>query len=52
MKLVKSLSNSIFPSSGVVLVDKPSGITSHDVVDQIRKATGVKKLVMLVLLIL
>jgi len=44
MKLVKSLSNSIFPSSGVVLVDKPSGITSHDVVDQIRKATGVKKI--------
>jgi len=44
MKLVKSLSNSIFPSSGVVLVDKPSGITSHDVVDRIRKATGIRKI--------
>ena len=44
MKLAKSLSNSIFPSSGVVLVDKPSGITSHDVVDRIRKATGIRKI--------
>lgn len=48
MKLNKSLTKpilnkSIFPSAGVVLVDKPSGITSHDVVDRIRKATGIKK---------
>ncbi|HOL20775.1 MAG TPA: tRNA pseudouridine(55) synthase TruB [Candidatus Hydrogenedens sp.] len=28
---------------GILLVDKPSGITSHDVVDYIRKKTGIKK---------
>ena len=49
MKLVRSLTKptlnkSIFPSAGVVLIDKPSGITSHDVVNQIRKATGIKKI--------
>jgi tRNA pseudouridine55 synthase len=29
--------------SGVLLVDKPSGPTSHDVVDQIREAVGMRK---------
>lgn len=38
------MSKPTFPSSGVVLVDKPSGITSHDVVDRVRKATGIKKI--------
>lgn len=28
---------------GVLLVDKPSGMTSHDVVDRIRKATGIRR---------
>jgi tRNA pseudouridine55 synthase len=28
---------------GVLLVDKPAGITSHDVVDHIRKASGMRK---------
>ncbi len=28
---------------GVLLVDKPSGMTSHDVVDHIRKATGIRR---------
>jgi tRNA pseudouridine55 synthase len=28
---------------GVILVDKPAGMTSHDVVDHIRKASGMRK---------
>lgn len=30
--------------SGFLLIDKPAGITSHDVVDRLRKITGVKKI--------
>jgi len=30
-------------SKGVFLIDKPSGITSHDVVDQVRSLTGVSR---------
>jgi tRNA pseudouridine55 synthase len=30
--------------SGFLLVNKPEGITSHDVVDRLRKITGVKKI--------
>ena len=29
--------------SGVLLVDKPSGMTSHDVVDRVRRATGERR---------
>src|SRR5512136_1078459 len=29
--------------NGVVIVDKPAGITSHDAVDRVRKILGVKK---------
>jgi tRNA pseudouridine55 synthase len=29
--------------NGVILVDKPSGITSHDAVDHIRKAVGIRR---------
>ena len=29
--------------SGILLVDKPSGVTSHDVVDFIRRTFGIKK---------
>jgi tRNA pseudouridine55 synthase len=29
--------------NGVIIVDKPAGITSHDVVDRVRKLLGVKK---------
>ncbi len=29
---------------GLVLVDKPPGITSHDVVDALRKASGIRKI--------
>lgn len=29
--------------TGILLIDKPPGLTSHDVVDEIRKLTGVKK---------
>lgn len=29
---------------GLVLVDKPSGITSHDAVDQVRRALGTRKI--------
>jgi tRNA pseudouridine55 synthase len=28
---------------GVLLVDKPSGMTSHDVVDQVRRAAGIRR---------
>lgn len=31
------------PSDGALLVDKPSGLTSHDVVDRIRRHFGFKK---------
>lgn len=31
------------PPCAVILVDKPAGITSHDVVDRIRRLTGVRK---------
>jgi tRNA pseudouridine55 synthase len=30
-------------TDGVLLVDKPSGITSHDVVDRVRRALGVRR---------
>ncbi|MEX2280395.1 MAG: tRNA pseudouridine(55) synthase TruB [Acidimicrobiia bacterium] len=30
-------------TTGFLVVDKPSGITSHDVVDKVRRATGIKK---------
>lgn len=30
-------------TAGFLVVDKPSGITSHDVVDKVRRATGIKK---------
>lgn len=29
--------------NGFLFIDKPSGITSHDVVDEIRKKFGIKK---------
>ena len=31
------------PPRGILLIDKPSGITSHDVVHQVRKKTDVKR---------
>lgn len=31
------------PPAGVLLIDKPTGITSHDVVNQIRRQTGVRR---------
>ena len=30
--------------NGILLVDKPQGITSHDVVDVLRKATGIRRI--------
>lgn len=30
--------------NGFVLIDKPAGMTSHDVIDRLRKITGVKKI--------
>ena len=30
-------------SDGILLIDKPSGITSHDAVDRVRRALGVRK---------
>src|SRR5512136_20966 len=29
--------------NGVIIVDKPAGITSHDVVDRVRKLLGIKQ---------
>jgi len=31
-------------SGGFILINKPSGITSHDVVDELRKITKIKKI--------
>jgi len=31
------------PMKGVLLVDKPAGMTSHDVVDRVRKAAGIRR---------
>ena len=31
-------------NSGFLLIDKPAGITSHDVVDKLRRITGIKKI--------
>lgn len=30
--------------SGFLLIDKPAGITSHDVIDELRKITGIRKI--------
>lgn len=30
--------------TGLLLVDKPAGMTSHDVVDRLRKATGIRRI--------
>ena len=32
------------PKSGFIVVNKPSGPTSHDIVDRLRKITGIKKI--------
>ena len=29
--------------TGILLIDKPAGMTSHDVVDRVRKASGIRK---------
>ncbi|MBU0576718.1 hypothetical protein KJ654_03590, partial [Patescibacteria group bacterium] len=31
------------PPAGILLIDKPTGMTSHDVVDKVRKKTSVVK---------
>lgn len=31
-------------NSGFILINKPTGITSHDVVDELRKITGIRKI--------
>jgi len=33
----------VSPAEGLLLVDKPKGVTSHDVVDQARRALGTRK---------
>lgn len=33
----------MLPKEGFLLINKPAGLTSHDVVDKIRKITGIKK---------
>ncbi len=34
----------LFARGALLLVDKPAGLTSHDVVERVRKATGVQKI--------
>lgn len=41
--LTNDLSNTDFSEGEIILVDKPSGLTSFQVVNKIRKITGVKK---------
>lgn len=31
------------PLAGILLIDKPTGVTSHDVVNQVRRQTGVRR---------
>ena len=38
------LSQEIKKSSGFILVNKPSGPTSHDIINQMRRITGIKKI--------
>jgi len=33
----------VSPAEGLLLVDKPKGVTSHDVVDEARRALGIRK---------
>ena len=35
--------NSSFEPCGVLLIDKPSGMTSHDVIYKVRKAYGTRR---------
>jgi tRNA pseudouridine55 synthase len=42
MTVTKNLDHAL-PSSGLVLVDKPTTWTSHDVVSWVRRRTGVKR---------
>ncbi|MBD3279890.1 MAG: tRNA pseudouridine(55) synthase TruB [Candidatus Pacebacteria bacterium] len=43
MTMIKPASALTTGSQGVFMFDKPIGLTSHDVVDQVRKITGIKK---------
>jgi tRNA pseudouridine55 synthase len=38
------VSDVLFASGALLLIDKPRGLTSHDVVERARRATGVKKI--------
>lgn len=38
------MSNAGHPFEGVLLVDKPTGMTSHDVVDRLRRKLGMKRI--------
>jgi tRNA pseudouridine55 synthase len=40
----ESLNAGTVPACGIIRVDKPAGMTSHDVVDRIRRASGIKKM--------
>ncbi|MGK2876142.1 MAG: tRNA pseudouridine(55) synthase TruB [Nocardioides sp.] len=37
------LTDRVRPASGLVIVDKPAGMTSHDVVSQVRRLAGTRK---------
>jgi tRNA pseudouridine55 synthase len=38
-----ALTSHLSPLSGLLLVDKPAGLTSHDIVARVRRATGTKR---------
>ncbi|MDD7384331.1 MAG: tRNA pseudouridine(55) synthase TruB [Actinomycetaceae bacterium] len=38
-----NLARGEFPGDGILIVDKPSGVTSHDVVSALRRLTGTRK---------
>ena len=39
----KAIPSSVSDPEGLLLVDKPTGVTSHDVVDMVRRALGTRK---------
>lgn len=43
MKKKMQSKDTVVESSGVLLVDKPSGLTSHDVVNRVRRAFGIRR---------
>jgi tRNA pseudouridine55 synthase len=41
--VIPKRSHKIFPVDGLLVIDKPEGITSHDVVNRVRRILGIKR---------